>query len=124
MRFDSSYNCGCLVIKVSGERLGGPSASRLKNFVLDSYARGEHFVVLDLSDVREMDIVGVSSLLSSARAVGRDGVFAISDLSKSVLKVLELTKSSSNLLMFESSQQAVARIQMAVATDRSERIAA
>jgi anti-anti-sigma factor len=113
-----------VVVEVLGDHLGGTSAARLKNFILDSCARGEKCVVVDLSKVFDVDIVGVSALLSSARAVGREGVFAISGLSDSVRKILELTKSSSSLLMFESSEQAVAQIEMAMAGDRSERIAA
>ena len=86
---------GARVVRVSGD-VDLYTSPRLRTAVLREIAKGRGQVAVDLSRVRYMDSSGVATLVEGHRAAGKKRTtFAIVSPSKSVMKVLELTRLNS-----------------------------
>ncbi len=93
MNFSIDKQEDCTVVKVSVEKLDTVVAPSLKSELVMLNAHGSKNLVIDLSGTRYCDSSGLSVLLVANRLCKNvGGVFVLSGLQKSVLKLIQISQ--------------------------------
>jgi len=93
MNFSIDKQDACTVVKVSVEKLDTTIAPSLKSELVMLNAHGSKNLIIDMSEARYCDSSGLSVLLVANRLCKNvGGVFVLSGLQKSVLKLIQISQ--------------------------------
>ena len=110
MRFETSNIGPVFVVKVLDHRISADVATQFKQEVISYMERGNHTIVLDLSQVSFIDSCGLGALIASLKAVGSDGQLVICGLQDAVAGIFKLTRMDRVIRLFASSHDAAAAL--------------
>lgn len=96
------------VVKVYEKRLVAKVAVEFKENMLRLINQGNRSLVLDLSDVDFVDSSGLGAIVSSLKAIGRDGDLVICGLKEPVMQVFSLTRMDKVFRIFSNVEEAAA----------------
>ena len=93
MNFSIDKQDDCTVVKVSVEKLDTTIAPSLKSELVMLNAHGSKNLIIDMSNARYCDSSGLSVLLVANRLCKNvGGIFVLSGLQKSVLKLIQISQ--------------------------------
>jgi anti-sigma B factor antagonist len=107
MRFEESKVGDVLVAKVLEGRIAADIAPRFKAHLTQFMSQGNRAIVLDLTAVTFIDSSGLGALVSSLKAMGKDGDLVVSGAHGPVANMFKLTRMDKVFRMFVSSGDAV-----------------
>jgi anti-sigma B factor antagonist len=81
-----------LVLNVTDARIDARTGGELKLAIADLVAKGNRFIVIDLSKVSFIDSTGLGAIVSSRKLIGRQGDLVLCGLADSVSALLKLTR--------------------------------
>jgi anti-sigma B factor antagonist len=110
MRFEANKVEGVLVAKVLDGRIAADIAPRFKAHLSEYISEGNRSIVLDLANVTFIDSSGLGALVSSLKAMGKDGDLVVSGARGSVASMFKLTRMDKVFRMFENNALAVAAL--------------
>ena len=108
MRFEETRVGNVLIAKVLESRIAADVAPRFKEDLMAYIAKGNHAIVLDLSDVTFIDSSGLGALIASLKAIDEDGELILSGVRDTVESMFKLTRMNKVFRMFSSKEEAVA----------------
>src|SRR4051794_30102274 len=92
MRFEENKVGEVLVAKVLDTRIAADVAPRFKSHLADYVSQGNRSIVLDLEQVTFIDSSGLGAVISSLKAIGKDGDLVISGAHGAVASMFKLTR--------------------------------
>lgn len=107
MRFEESNRGNILIAKVLDTRIGADVAPRFKEEMIGYVKRGNHAIVLDLSNVSFIDSSGLGALISCLKSMGNQEELVLSGTSGTVASMFKLTRMDKVFRMFPTSDEAV-----------------
>ena len=110
MNIETVHQDSVVVARVLDQRLDLTTSREFKNQMLDLISGGADGIVLDLSAVDFLDSSGLTSIVSTLKALGPKGGMAIGAVSEPVEKVFRLTRIHKVIPIFESIQEAAASL--------------
>jgi anti-sigma B factor antagonist len=110
MRFEENKVGSVLVAKVLDGRIAADVAPRFKSKLAEYVVNGNRSIVVDLGSVSFIDSSGLGALVSSLKAMGRDGDLVVSSAHGTVASMFKLTRMDKVFRMYESSDAAVAAL--------------
>jgi anti-sigma B factor antagonist len=96
------------VVKVYDKRLVAKVAVEFKENMLRLINQGNRSLALDLSDVDFVDSSGLGAIVSSLKAIGRDGDLVVCGLKEPVMQVFSLTRMDKVFRIFSNVEEAAA----------------
>ena len=110
MRFEETKIGDILVAKVLESRIVSDVAPRFKHQIIDYISSGNRSIVLDLEAVSFIDSSGLGALVSSLKAIGKEGDLVLSGTGGSVVSMFKLTRMDKVFQMFGTTAEAVAAL--------------
>ena len=108
LRYKSQETDGVLVFSLEEESISHDLASELKELVFLKIAEGFTKIVLDLSDVKEIDSSGLGALLFGKRqASGNQGDLRLVGASESVQNMIRIAQLSRVFEIHDTVQEAI-----------------
>ena len=110
MRFEETKAGDVLVAKVLESRIVAEVAPRFKQQLLHYIGAGNRSIVLDIRAVTFIDSSGLGALVSTLKAMGRDGDLVLCGTTGTVVSMFRLTRMDKVFRMFETAEAAVAAL--------------
>lgn len=110
MRFEECIRGDVLITKVLDVRIGADVAPRFKEDMIGYIKRGNHAIVLDLSNVSFIDSSGLGALISCLKSMGSQGELVLSGTRGTVTSMFKLTRMDKIFRMFSNSDEAVSAL--------------
>jgi anti-sigma B factor antagonist len=110
MRFEESTEGNILIAKVLDVRIGADVAPRFKEDMIGYVKRGNHAIVLDLSNVSFIDSSGLGALISCLKSMGSDRELVLCGTRGTVTSMFKLTRMDKVFRMFSNSDEAVSAL--------------
>jgi anti-sigma B factor antagonist len=108
MRFEETRVGNVLIAKVLESRIAADVAPRFKEDLMAYITKGNHAIVLDLSDVSFIHSSGLGALIASLKAIDEDRELILSGVRDTVESMFKLTRMNKVFRMFSSKEEAVA----------------
>jgi anti-sigma B factor antagonist len=83
---------GTLILHVEARRIDASVAMEFKDAIVSVIDEGNHELVIDLSQVEFLDSSGLGAIVGALKYLGHKGNLVLTGLSRSVLRVFELTR--------------------------------
>lgn len=99
-----------LLAKPFDRRMDASMAVEFKQKMAALIEEGHSLVVLDMESVDFIDSSGLGAIVSSLKAIGREGDLVISGLHPTVLSMFKLTRMDRVFRLFQSKDEAVAAL--------------
>jgi anti-sigma B factor antagonist len=96
-----------LVVKPLEKRIDAFSATAFKGKMIDWITGGSNRIVLDLSEVDFIDSSGLGVIVSSLKAVGKQGGLILCGIRETVLSLFRLTRMDRVFQIVSSPEEAV-----------------
>jgi anti-anti-sigma factor len=96
-----------LIVKPLEKRIDASLAPEFKGLMIDRIGAGNTKILLDLSDVEFIDSSGLGAIVSSLKALGGKGDFAICCLKETVSSLFRLTRMDRIFQIFASEEEAL-----------------
>lgn len=110
MRFEENRIGDVLVARVMESRIVAEVAPRFKHQLLDYISSGNRAIVLDLQAVSFIDSSGLGALVSSLKAMGREGDLVLCGTGGTVVSMFKLTRMDKVFRMFGTTDEAIAAL--------------
>ena len=110
MRFEHTIVGDVLVARVLDSRIVADVAPRFKHQLIDYVTSGNRSIVLDMQAVSFIDSSGLGALVSSLKAIGRDGDLVLCGTGGTVTSMFKLTRMDKVFRMFGTTEEAVAAL--------------
>src|SRR3954454_24237698 len=110
MRFEHTEKGDVLVAKVLDSRIVADVAPRFKHQLIDYVSNGHRSIVLDMEAVSFIDSSGLGALVSSLKAIGKDGDLVLCGTGGTVVSMFKLTRMDKVFRMFGTPEEAVAAL--------------
>lgn len=107
MRFEHTQMGDVLVAKVLDSRIVADVAPRFKNQLIEYVNNGHRSIVLDLGAVSFIDSSGLGALVSSLKALGKEGDLVLCGTGGTVVSMFRLTRMDKVFRMFGTSEEAI-----------------
>ena len=114
MRFEHTQMGDVLVAKVLDSRIVADVAPRFKHQLIEYVNNGHRSIVLDLGAVSFIDSSGLGALVSSLKALGKEGDLVLCGTGGTVVSMFRLTRMDKVFRMFGTSEEAI----MALSSER------
>ena len=92
MEFRKTAHDGRLIISIDTKRIDASVAMEFKDAFVAMIDGGHHDLVVDFSNVEFIDSSGLGAIVGVLKHLGHRGNLVLSGLSRSVLRVFELTR--------------------------------
>ena len=114
MRFEHTQMGDVLVAKVLDSRIVADVAPLFKHQLIEYVNNGHRSIVLDLGAVSFIDSSGLGALVSSLKALGKEGDLVLCGTGGTVVSMFRLTRMDKVFRMFGTSEEAI----MALSSER------
>lgn len=103
-----------LVLRLSGDVLGGPEAQEVNDRLREGLRQGYKRAVLDVAEVRLVNSSGLGLLIAGLTIMrNAGGELALAGVSSKLAKLLEVTKLSQVFAVYHEVEEAIAAFQLA-----------
>ena len=96
------------VVQLYEKRLAAKQAVEFKENMLRLISEGNKSLVLDLSEVDFIDSTGLGAIVSSLKAMGRDGDIVVCGLQDAVMQIFSLTRMDKVFGIYSNLEEAIA----------------
>jgi anti-sigma B factor antagonist len=96
-----------LIVNVLDKRLDASIAYEFKDKMAAYISRGEHLIVLRISDVDYIDSSGLGAIVSSLKMLDDKGDIVICGTKDTVMRMFKLTRMNKVFRMFETENEAI-----------------
>jgi len=110
MRFEENKVGDVLIAKVLDGRIAADVAPRFKARLAEYVGTGNHSIVLDLQAVTFIDSSGLGALISSLKAMGKNGGLVICAATGAVASMFKLTRMDKVFRMYPSQEAALSAL--------------
>jgi anti-sigma B factor antagonist len=110
MRFEESKIGSVLVAKILESRISADVAASFKEDLINYITKGNHVLVLDMSQVTFIDSSGLGALIASLKIMGDDGELVLCGARDTVDSMFKLTRMNKVFRMFSSPEEAVSSL--------------
>ncbi|MBF0121310.1 MAG: STAS domain-containing protein [Desulfobacterales bacterium] len=107
MNIESKKIDGILIAIPKEKQIDASIAKIFKGKMIDFINEGNNKIIVDLSNVDFIDSSGLNAILSSFKALDKDGRLILCNVQKRVLSLFELTKMNRVLKIFSSIDEAI-----------------
>ena len=96
-----------LIVNILDKRLDANIAYEFKDKMASYISKGDHFIVLNISDVDYIDSSGLGAIVSSLKMLGDKGDIVICGTQDTVMRMFKLTRMNKVFRMYETENEAV-----------------
>lgn len=115
------HSAGVTIFDLSGRMVSGAEADSLRDRILHSFEKGEHWILLNFDGVAFVDSAGLGEMIGAyAALVRRGGLLRLVNVSERLAHLLALTQLDRLLEVYEDEAAALASFNSA-GTSRARR---
>jgi len=105
MSFETTYQDGIAVLRITAGRLDAVVAPELKKEVSDIVSSGTSRIMVDLQDVKFMDSSGLGAIVASFKLTGQKGDFVLCNMNEAVTEIFALTHMDSLFDIYSDAEE-------------------
>ena len=107
MNFTQQTDGDALILRLTGQLMGGPDAEELREVIQGTFDRGSRMVLLDMAGVTWVNSAGLGILIASHLAARERGAsLRFISLSKRIAAILSVTRLSTVFEIFPTERDA------------------
>ncbi len=111
MKISTDVRSGVVVVSTKGNLMGAPETEDFRKVIKDHLDAGATKFVIDLSNVKWMNSLGLGALISAYTSVkNKDGVMVITNVSDKVKSVFMITQLIKVFQNYDSVDEAIKEI--------------
>jgi anti-sigma B factor antagonist len=111
MKITQEQKAGVVILRLSGQLVGGPDADAVRDYIDSSLAAGRRKILIDLHEVSWVNSAGLGTLISGHMNASREGgQLVLMRASRRIDSIFEVTRLDTVFRIYEDEESALSGI--------------